>query len=75
MKNINEELDVLDVITIISFVIGLKNYQETLTQTDIDESLNRVENTLKELVINIDEHLKNQDSKIDLILKRLEELK
>ena len=55
----------MDVLAIASFLIGLKNYGENLDQTKAQEMLNDV---LKEL----HGHLREQDEKIDKIMKRLE---
>ena len=55
----------MDVLAIASFIIGLKNYGENLDQTKAQEMLNDV---LKEL----HGHLREQDEKIDKIMKRLE---
>lgn len=55
----------MDVLAIASFLIGLKNYGENLDQSKAQEMLNDV---LKEL----HGHLREQDEKIDKIMKRLE---
>lgn len=68
----NEEF--INAVNIASLVIDIMNYQENLTQTDKTEILQNSQN-ISDLIINkIDNHLQNQDKKIDLILQRLEEL-
>ena len=53
----NRQYDLLDVLNILSFVIGLLNYNENLTQND-----------KQELLEEIHAHLKEQDIKIEEIL-------
>lgn len=64
-KWLTDELDMLDMLTIIGFVIGLKNYQESLSQSDI-------ENSLREVTDDIHKHLERQDTILKRILERLE---
>lgn len=58
------QFDFLDIVSLVSFAIGLANYKENVNQTDIQKVVNQA-------IANIHEHLKNQDEKIDLILKEL----
>lgn len=58
------QFDFLDIVSLISFAVGLANYQENVNQTDVQKIVNQA-------IANIHEHLKNQDEKIDLILKEL----
>lgn len=51
-----------------SFIIGLINYQENLTQSDKSEILQNSQNVSDEIIKKIDEHLQKQDKKIDEIL-------
>lgn len=51
-----------------SFIIGLINYQENLTQSDKSEILQNSQNVSDEIIKKIDEHLQRQDRKIDEIL-------
>lgn len=60
----NKQLDILDILNILSFVIGVKNLNENLSQ-------NTAEDLLSSAVKEIHEHLSEQDRKIDLILKKL----
>lgn len=64
-KWLTDELDMLDMLTIIGFVIGLKNYKESLSQSDI-------ENSLREVTDDIHKHLEHQDIILNRILERLE---
>lgn len=61
----NGEFDLLDSLTVVSFMIGLLNYEENLGQSQMQDMLNDVINT-------INNHLVLQDKKIDRILELLE---
>lgn len=58
-------LSLLDLITIISFVIGVANYEENVDQST-------VQNVVKQAVTEIHNHLEMQDIKIDKILEVLD---
>ena len=60
----NRELDVLDILNVLSFYIGVKNLDENLSQTTAG-------NLLDTAVEDIHKHLEEQDNKIDMILKEL----
>lgn len=60
----NNQLSMLDIITLISFVIGVANYDETIDQTQLQNILNSV-------VSDIHSHLQEQDKKLDEITKIL----
>lgn len=60
------ELTLLDIITLVSFYIGLENLEMNITQEDVQEATDKVLNE-------IHTHLEEQDRKIDLILGVLNE--
>ena len=60
------KLNMLDAMTVMGFMIGLANYEENITQSDLQE-------ITKGVVNDIHEHLKEQDSKMDSILRLLKE--
>ena len=64
-NNSNMQFDFLDIISIINFFIGIKNFNESIEQGSTQE-------VIKTKTHDIHEHLTNQDKKIDEILKRLE---
>ena len=64
----NRQYDLLDVLNILSFVIGLLNYNENLTQNDKQELLEELDNQTATLLEEIHAHLKEQDIKIEEIL-------
>lgn len=70
----NNEWTLLDILNVLSFIIGLMNLGENLTQGDKQELMSELDNKTSLLLKEIHTHLENQDIKLDDILKRLEEL-
>lgn len=60
----NRDLELLDILNILSFYISCKSYDENLSQTSADE-------LLKKAVEDIHNHLNEQDKKINKILEVL----
>lgn len=65
------EFTIVDIISLLSFLIGVENLNANLTQNDkadLQSDLSkRSDNMLKE----IHQHLETQDRKLDFILKKL----
>lgn len=61
----SKQYDLLDAITMVSFVVGLLNYGENVDQTTIND-------TVQSAVQDIHGHLAKQDEKITKILQMLE---
>lgn len=57
---------ILDAMAIVSFLVGMANYEENITQSQLQE-------TAKSIMSDIHSHLKEQDDKMDRILELLEE--
>ena len=70
----NKQLDLLDTLNIMSFIIGLMNFNENLTQGDKQELLQEFSNKADLLLNEIHGHLEEQDKKLEEILNRLENL-
>lgn len=66
-----QQYDLLDVLNILSFIIGILNYNENLTQNDKQDLLGQLNNQTKVLLNEIHSHLEEQDKKIDSILEVL----
>lgn len=64
-NNFNNELSILDIISIVNFFISIKNLNENVSQGSVQE-------IIKKQTSDIHTHLNNQDKKIDDIIKRLE---
>lgn len=65
MNNNGEQFSILDAIAVVSFVIGMANYSENVSQS-------QMQNTVNNAVLDIHEHLKAQDEKLNLVLSLLE---
>ena len=64
MEHNNDEF--MDILSIFSFVIGLKNYEENIDQSQLQE-------IAQGIISDIHRHLQEQDDKIDKILELLKE--
>lgn len=60
----NPNLGMMDALAIVSFMLGLANYEENLGQSQVQELVSQVVNDLHY-------HLKEQDEKLDRILLTL----
>lgn len=67
----NGQLDFLDILNIMSFIIGLMNYDENLTQNDKQDLMQELNAKSDKLLEEIHRHLTEQDKKIDTILKEV----
>ena len=65
----NGELTFLDIISIISFCVGLQNLELNITEQDITNQTQELDERLRNVVDDIHRHLKQQDEKIDTILE------
>lgn len=68
----SNNLDVLDILAIASFLVGMQNLDLNLAQEDLDNQTKELDKSLREVVDNIHKHLKVQDEKIDYIIKAVE---
>ena len=73
--NNNEQLSLLDILNILSFIIGILNYNENLTQGDKQELMQEIDNKISLVLDKVQKHLELQDKQLNIIIKRLEELK
>ena len=72
--NNNEQLTLLDILNILSFIIGILNYNENLTQGDKQELMQEIDNNISLVLDKVHKHLEIQDKQLNIIIKRLEEL-
>ena len=68
----NGELTFLDLLSIISFCVGLQNLDLNLQQEDLDSQTQELDSRLRAVVDDIHKHLQEQDIKIDKILKEIQ---
>lgn len=64
----------IDAVNLVGFILGIMNYQENLTQNDKQEIIEEFNNKLKLVLEKTNNHLKEQDRKLDLILEELRRL-
>lgn len=69
----NGEFTFLDILGIMSFLIGVQNLDYNITQEDMDNTTRKLDNALKKEVDEIHRHLQEQDEKINKILEVLYE--
>ena len=62
--NDNQQFELLDILTILSFALQLKNESKLIGITDVQNEVNRA-------VSEIHAHLEEQDRKIELLLKEV----
>ena len=77
--NEDGQLNFIDLLSVMSFYIGLLNLDMNITQNDIAEQTadidERVNEHLHEVLNEIHNHLQEQDSKLSDIQKQLEEIR
>lgn len=62
----NRKSNIFDAMMVVGFLIGLANYEENITQSDLQDMM-------KCMLKNVHEHLEEQDNKIDNMLELLKE--
>ena len=65
----NKELTFIDILSIISFCVGLENLELNIAQEDLDNQTQELDARLRAVVDDIHKHLQAQDEKIDKILE------
>ena len=68
----NGQFTFLDSIALISFLIGVMNYEENLTQSDKQDLQDQLNSKIDLLLKEIHSHLEEQDKKIDKIMEALQ---
>lgn len=64
--------DFLDALTFVSFVVGMANYNENLTQNDKDDLMRGLDQKTNEMLMRIEQDLEEQNIMLREILSRLE---
>ena len=65
----------LDTLAIVSFVVGMANYSENLTQSDKDDIMKTLDQQTRDILTKIEESLERQNEMLREILDRLEDHK
>lgn len=74
MLNSNQTTQLLNLLNVASFCIGLMNLDENITQGDMQDLQQDFATRAESLLKEIHEHLNSQDKKLDNIMRRLENL-
>lgn len=64
--------DLLDAVSIVSFLVGLANYNENLTQSDKDDIMRRLDQQTNSILTRVQRSLDEQNDMLREILRRLE---
>lgn len=67
-SGVNGEFTFLDIISIISFCVGLQNLDINLAQEDLDNQTQELDRRLREVVDDIHEHLQKQDKLLEELI-------
>lgn len=77
--NENGQFDFIDLLSVMSFYIGLLNLDMNITQTDIQQQTTELDHKINEHIqdalSDIHSHLEEQDFKLSAIQEQLKELK
>lgn len=65
----NDEL--LDVITLLSFILQIQNYNENLSQNDKADLMHAIDTQTREILTRIENDIDAQNKKLDEIMERL----
>ena len=68
----SEEITLLDLLSIISFCVGLKNLDLNITEQDITSQTQELDRKLRMQVADIHKHLQMQDEKLNHIIEVME---
>ena len=64
--------DLLDAISIVSFMVGIANYNENLTQSDKDDLLKKLDQQTKDILVRLEGAVEEQNKMLKEILRRLD---
>ena len=64
--------DMLDTLSVLSFVMGIANYNENLTQNDKDDIMKRLDQQTKDILIEVQRSLEEQNDMLIEILRRMD---
>lgn len=62
-------LERMDLLNIISFIIGVLNYEENLTQTDKQDLMGEVDSQMDKMLSEIHNHLAQQDALLNELVE------
>ena len=71
LNNNDNQLGLLDILSIMSFVISIMNLDENLGQSDKQELMEELNNKTNKLLSELHKHLEVQDDKLDKIMEAI----
>ena len=71
LNNNDNQLGLLDILSIMSFVISLMNLDENLGQSDKQELMEELNAKTNKLLSELHKHLEVQDDKLDKIMEAI----
>ena len=63
--------DFLNALQLVSFIVGVQNYKENLTQNDKDDIMNRLDQQTKDILTKVQNEIEHQNDMLEEILERL----
>ena len=66
--------DFIDTLSVVSFIIGLMNYQENLSQSDKDDIIHKSSEDAERILERLEKDLEEQNEMLREILERLDRL-
>ena len=70
----NNNNDIMDLLNLISLIVGVLNLEENLTQGDKQDLLDTFNKKANSLLSEIHSHLQEQDKKIDYLIQQQEKI-
>lgn len=70
-KIMNQNDNLLNAIQIVSFIVGVLNYNENLTQTDKDDIMQKLDQQTKDILQNVEKQLQEQNVLLKRILEKV----
>ena len=66
--------DFVDAISLISFMVGIANYDENLSQSDKDDLMKSLDEKTNEMLTRLEKDIDNQNEMIKDIINRLDRI-
>lgn len=63
-NNVRQEISALDVVSVMGTMLGIMTYDKVITKDDLEKNM-------QNMLIDIHNHLEEQDKKLDLILNKI----
>lgn len=63
-NNVQQEISALDIVSVMGTMLGIMTYDKVITKDDLGKNIHR-------MLIDIHNHLEEQDRKLDLILNKI----